>query len=183
MSASVKISLDLPIDIQGTLFDDEFEVLQEAGEEAKQVAKDIWTGWKYGPNYPREQQGTSFGAWRYEAMQPGDGGFTNGIQVLNDAEIQPRGGSYEVKAWGKPTGKKKPYANNQVGEYYAAYVTRSGSSRPEWQVVFDQIVAKVLPDTERRLRDKIVGNLGRKRQTKSFKVDKSSQSIDFLEIL
>lgn len=183
MSANVKISLDLPVDIQGTLFDSEFEVLAEAGEESKQIAREVWVGWKYGPNYPDEQRGTSAGAWKAVAMQPGAEGFTNGVQLLNEAEIQPRSGTYEVKAWGRPTGRSKSYANNQVGQFYAAYVTRSGSSRPEWEVVFRRMVDEVLPDTERRLRDRILENVGKKRKRGEFKADRPGVGSQFFEVI
>ena len=182
MGANVTMSLDLPFDVEGTLHADEFEVLQEAGEEARTLAQSIWVGWKYGPHYPREQMGTSNAAWRYEALQPGEGGFTNGVQLLNDAEIQPRSGSYEVKAWGKPTGREKPYANNQAGQFYAAFVTRSGSSRPEWEVVFDRIITDILPDTERRLRDRIVANLGKKRRRGKFDTSGAGLPTEHFEI-
>ena len=182
MSANVKISLDLPIDIQGTLLESEFEVLEEAGEEAKQIAREVWTGWKYGPHYPDEQRGTSAGAWFVETMQPGAEGFTNGIQLLNDAKIQPRSGTYEVKAWGRPTGKTKAYANTNAGQFYAAYVTRSGSTRPEWEVVFQRMVDEVLPDTERRLRDRILENIGKKRKRGEFRADRPGVGSQFFEV-
>jgi hypothetical protein len=183
MSANVKISLDLPIDIQGTLFASEFEVLEEAGEDSLQIASEVWVGWKYGPNYPKEQRGTSAGSWKVNPMQPGAEGFTNGVQLLNDAQIQPRSGTYEVKAWGRPTGRTKSYANNQVGQFYAAYVTRSGSSRPEYEVIFRRMVDEVLPDTERRLRDRILENVGKKRKRGEFKADRPGTGSQFFEVI
>ena len=183
MSANVKISLDLPIDIQGTLFASEFEVLEEAGEDSLQIASEVWVGWKYGPNYPKEQRGTSAGSWKVNPMQPGAEGFTNGVQMLNDAQIQPRSGTYEVKAWGRPTGRSKSYANNQVGQFYAAYVTRSGSSRPEYEVIFRRMVDEVLPDTERRLRDRILENVGKKRKRGEFKADRPGTGSQFFEVI
>ena len=183
MSAFVRVSLDLPVDVEGTLFAEEFEVLQEAGEESVQLASDIWTGWKYAGKYPASQKGTSNASWSFVTMQPGEDGFTNGIQIENLAEVQPRPGSYEVVAWGRKTGRRKPYANNQVGSYYAAYVTRSGSTRPEWHVVFDRIKAQILPDTERRLRDRILENIGRKRRQESFEADMAGAPTHFFEVL
>ncbi|MHC4432322.1 MAG: hypothetical protein ACYTBS_10825 [Planctomycetota bacterium] len=183
MSAKVSMSLDLPVNIQGTLFESEFEVLQEAGEEAEQLARSIWTGWKYGPNYPNEQRGTSNAAWRSVAMQPGDGGYTNGIELRNFAEIKARSGTYEVKAWGRLTGRRKSYANNQVGQYYAAYITRSGQTKPEWEVVFEQVKSQILPDTERRLRDRILENLGKDRLRETFDADRPGVGTQHFEVI
>ncbi len=184
MSAKIRITTQLDLKLDEVLLDSELEVLESLGEQAVNEARQIWTGWKYGEHYPEEQRGTSGESWSFNLTEPdGRGGFVRGVNITNDATIQSRGGTYTPKFWGRPASFTKPYSNKQVGEYYAAYVTRSGSSVPESEVVFNKIKNDLVPIAERALRDAIERNAGRNRVTETFVVNNPSDTTDHFDIL
>lgn len=184
MNASVEITTNLNLKLDEVLLESELDVLQTLGEEAVTKARQIWTGWKYGPNYPEEQRGTSGESWAFDLMAPTETEqHVRGIVIVNDAEIQERKGSYELKVFGKPTGIQKPYLNNQVGQKYAAFVTRSGSSQPEWFKVFDVINQELIPQARRDLLDAIQKNAGKNRQRVTFETRTPTDAVDNFDIL
>ena len=143
MPANVKVTLDIPINLDGVLFDSEMEVLEELGEDSVILAKEHWQGWRYGPSYPEEQKGTSRAGWKWRMMRPGEFGFERGVEILNDATAR--------------VGRDK-------GQMYAADVHRSGSRIREWTVVLDRIEDEILPDKIRELGNRILKNIGRERR-------------------
>ena len=170
MSGKVEIIGDLFTNMDQVLSDEVLNILAEIGEEAVQVAGRDWRGWKYGPYYPPIQKGTSLGAWAVQLMQPtelGGNEFERGVRVFNDAKIKARPGSYEPVYWGKKSGKTKAYKNNQAGKKYAAFITRSGETKPEWKISQEKIENEVIPDATRRLKKAILeGWTGNKKKVK-----------------
>mgnify|MGYP003134189191 CR=1 FL=1 len=148
MSANVAVSLDIPINMDGVLFESELVVLEEIGEDSILLAKEIWQGWKYGPNYPEIQKGTSRAGWKWRMMRPGEEGFERGVEILNDAKAR--------------VGPEK-------GQMYAADIHRSGSRVREWTIVQDRIEREILPEKVRELRRRIIENIGRERVQKDLR--------------
>ncbi len=184
MKANVEITTNLNLRLDEVLLESELDVLQTLGEKAVSKARQIWTGWKYGPYYPEEQQGTSGESWAFDLMEPTETEqHVRGIVIVNDAEIQERRGTYELKVFGKPTGIQKNYLNNQVGEKYAAFVTRSGSSQPEWFKVFDAINDELIPQARRDLIEAIEKNAGMNRQRVTFEAKKPTDAVDNFDIV
>ena len=180
MPASVNMSVDLPkvtnaIDTATieTLHIFERQVLDK-------VTGDIWKGFKYGEYYPPEQRGTSGESWRTRKLSKGDGGrFALGFVLENKAEVQARTGTYEPKYWGRPSGTSKPYANNNVGQYYAAFVQKSGASRPLYLDVIDMIKTDLVPDFQTELLINILNALSDNRETRDMRLDKGGEFFEF----
>ena len=183
MKAKVEIEMNMNMDLSGVLFESEMEVLETLGERSVSLARQQWVGWKYGKYYPPEQMGTSGRSWESRLMQPSETGeMVRGIMVFNDAEIQRRQGTYEPKYWGRKSGKSLSYKNKNVGKHYAAYVTRSTSTEPEWEEVKRRIVVELIPDAITDLRDKIVANAGKNRVTAKFVATKPADTEDRFDI-
>ena len=158
MSANVEITLDIPINLDGVLFDSEMEVLEEIGEDSIILAKEQWQGWKYGPNYPEIQRGTSRAGWKWRMMNPGEDGFERGVEILNDAVAK--------------VGPEK-------GEMYAADVRRNKGAEREWLIVADRIEDEVLPEKVRELRKRIFENIGRERKRVTLRAMRGTLTQNF----
>jgi hypothetical protein len=153
MSASVTVTMDMPFDLAGILTISELEVLETFGEDSVMLAASQWVGWKYGPNYPDAQKGTSREAWKWSALQPGEEGFSRGVAVFNDAEVK---------------------TGTQRGRNYAGFVHRSGDTTKEWTVVFDRMVNDLLPAATEELKDTMLRNLSGSRQAVTLEADDPS---------
>tara|TARA_R100001443_G_scaffold18245_2_gene29108 strand:- start:7574 stop:8077 length:504 start_codon:yes stop_codon:yes gene_type:complete len=158
MSANVKVTLDLPMDLDGVLFESEMEVLEEMGEDSVILAKEHWQGWRYGPSYPEEQKGTSRSGWKFRMMRAGEFGYERGVEILNDAKAR--------------VGKEK-------GQMYAADIHRSGSRIREWTVVQDRIEDEILPDKITELKNRIIKNIGRKRKRVTLRAMEGTMAQNF----
>lgn len=147
MSGSVKARISLP-DMTSAI--DDATVLT-LGEFRKAVLDlidtEIWLGFKYSGNYPLEQKGTSGESWNTTELITNESEFTYGFQLYNDATIQARAGT-------KRNGDS--YANNNVGEFYAGYVQKSGQSEPLWMTVVDKIKTDLMPTLEIALLENIM---------------------------
>ena len=184
MKVQINIQTSLGLALDEVLLESELEVLESLGERSVTAAREMWVGWKYGKNYPEEQRGTSGESWAFDLTEPDEGGgLIRGVEITNDAEIQARVGEYRPMFWGREASYTKPYANTNVGDYYAAYVTRSGSSEPEVVKVKQKIEQDLVPEARRELLDAIERNAGRSRVTRSFVVNKPSDTTDRFDVL
>ena len=174
----VTLTLDLPRDISGMLLESERRVLTKAGTDSVAKAAEQWQGWKYGTQYsparkyPASQLGTSGAAWRFEEN------FTKapfGFQLINDAEIKPRGGT---KRGGGA------YSNKSVGKRYARYVHRANTpaSNEEWRIVWALVKKDVLPKAAESLLKEIIANIGKERVVKEIRPERANIETEFMTI-
>ncbi len=177
------MSISFPIDLDKVLLDAEVAVLDRFGADAIHLAQQQWRGWKYSGNYPEEQKGTSNAAWAWETRVQNNEEYERGITITNNATIQRRGGTYEPVYWGRKSGKRIPYSNNRVGEYYAAYVTRSGSSKPEGEIVWEMISEELVPALQQDLMQELMDNFYKHRETQTLIEDDPSVTLHDFDIM
>ena len=154
--SGVKIKVTKIPPLLSILTESELALLEQYGTEMVEHARSVWTGWKYGKNYPEWQRGESNAAWQYSLLEQTTGGRERGISLTNDATVQ------------QPTEPKKngdPRSTRSVGKFYARYVTRSGSTEPEYLKVEKQINDQIMPRLVADLKQEILANVGAKRET------------------
>ena len=167
MSAKVTFTIKTGVPLTSILLESELALLESYGSKMTERAQSIWTGWKYGKNYPEWQRGESNAAWQYSLLQSTSGGRERGITLENKATVQ------------SPTKPKKyggPRSTKSVGKFYARFVTRSGSIEPEYKKVVKEINSQIMPAFIRDLKKEILSNAGRNRETVNL-VDPQSGAI------
>jgi hypothetical protein len=106
-----------------------------------------------------------------------------GITITNNATIQRRSGTYEPVYWGRKSGKQLPYDNSRAGNYYAAFVTRSGSSTPEAEVVWQMIKKDLVPTLQEDLMQELMDNFYKDRETQTLIEDDSTVTLHDFNIM
>jgi hypothetical protein len=139
MGGKIQVKIKLP-KLINAIDDATAETMHElASESLMLIRDDIWRGFKYGPYYPEEQRGTSGNSWQVDHLQRGEENYKYGFTLINNATVQPR------------TGTKKngdPYSTKSVGNFYAAYVQKSGDNEPLVNEVKQRINSDLVPDFE-----------------------------------
>ena len=112
------VDFDIP-DIKRRLNDAERRVFTNWESRVLDFYQDRWTGWRYEGRPAGDPRLVSYDAWTTQVRATAEG-----------PEL-----TVENKARDYRTGTNA----------YVSFVTRSGASRPEWEVVTDEFIAEQLP--------------------------------------
>lgn len=136
------------------------EVIQQEmdamSEELLADTRSLWSGWKYKGRPASAPRNVSQKAWRVEVKRTGSGAEI----VLTNKAVDWRAEYYASKGRGDLSSKyrNRPYVFAPSGNP-PIWVSRTKMGRPEFFKVLDMIESNHIPELERRVAERIVGDI------------------------